>query len=82
MARLNKQLLVDDLSLHDTFANTSKREVAKVVDFILDYITDAVVKNDEVHFTGFGKFTCYTRQNGTNKPKFTPFTAFSDAVSK
>jgi len=81
MARLNKQSLIEDLALHDAFAVSTKKEVTAVVDFILDYIQDAVTNGDEVNLAGFGKFTKFVRQNGQAKPKFTPFSAFKSAFT-
>lgn len=81
MARLNKQSLVDQLYLHDALGDVSKRSIVDIVDTIFNTIEDAVVNDDEVAIAGFGKFERYTRQNGVNKPKFTAFTDFKNAVS-
>ena len=81
MARYNKQSLVEELLLHDIFANTSKTKTTQFVDDLLDMIQERVVAGDEVTFAGFGKFEKYTRQNGSVKPKFTAFKDFKDAVA-
>ena len=81
MARYNKQSLVDELLLHDIFADVSKAKTTQFVEDLLQMIQDHVVAGDEVTFGGFGKFEKYTRQNGTVKPKFTAFKDFKDAVA-
>lgn len=81
MARYNKESLVEDLLLHDIFADVTKTKTRQFVDDLLDTIQERVVAGDEVTFAGFGKFEKFTRQNGTVKPKFTAFKDFKDAVA-
>ena len=48
----------------DTVANRSglsRRDAAKAVDAVLDSITDALKRGQDVAFTGFGKFTTQRR---------------------
>ena len=48
----------------DTVANRSglsRRDAAKAVDAVLDSITDALRRRQDVAFTGFGKFTTQRR---------------------
>ena len=42
-------------------AGMSKREAGAAVDAMLDTITDALKKGDQVAFTGFGKFSTSAR---------------------
>ena len=81
MARYNKQSLVEDLLLHDIFAEVTKTNTTQFVEDLLQIIQDKVAAGDEVTFAGFGKFEKFTRQNGTVKPKFTAFKDFKDAVA-
>ena len=39
----------------------SRRDAAKAVDAVLDSITDALKRGEEVSFTGFGKFSTQRR---------------------
>jgi DNA-binding protein HU-beta len=39
----------------------SRRDAAKAVDAVLDSITDALKRGQDVAFTGFGKFTTQRR---------------------
>lgn len=81
MARYNKQSLVEDLLLHDIFADVTKTKTTQFVEDLLQMIQDHVAAGDEVTFAGFGKFEKFTRQNGSVKPKFTAFKDFKDAVA-
>jgi len=86
MARLNKQSLVDDLSLHRAFESTPKSQVAEVVDYIFELITDHVANGDDVTIAGFGKFQKTERTKngepiGSFRPKLVTYKAFKDAVS-
>ena len=81
MARYNKTNLVEDLLLHDLFAEASKKRVTDLVEDIFNLIQERVVAGDDVAFAGFGKFEKYQRENGSFKPKFTAFKDFKDAVS-
>jgi DNA-binding protein HU-beta len=42
-------------------ANMGRREAGEAVDAVIDAITDALRKGEEVAFTGFGKFTTQHR---------------------
>ena len=81
MARYSKSDLVNDLALHDLFANASKRKVTEFVEDYLQIITDKVAAGDEVAIANFGKFSKYIRQNGQAKPKFTAYGEFKSAVN-
>ena len=78
--RYNKASLVEDLTLHELFADAPKYKVAQFVDDFIEMITSKVIAGDEVALAGFGKFEKYQRENGTHKPKFTAFKDFKDAV--
>lgn len=86
MARLNKQSLIDDLLLHRAFENTPKSQVAEVVDYIFELITDHVACGDDVTIAGFGKFQKVERTKdgkpiGSFRPKLVAYKAFKDAVN-
>ena len=81
MARYSKSNLVEDLTLHDVFAATSKAKVAAFVDDFLTIISERVAAGDEVALSGFGKFEKFTRLNGSVKPKFSAYKDFKDSVS-
>ena len=55
MARYNKQSLVEDLLLHDIFANVPKSKTTQFVEDLLDIVTERVAAGDEVNLAGFGK---------------------------
>lgn len=78
--RYNKASLVEDLTLHELFADVPKYKVAQFVDDFIEMITSKVIAGDEVALAGFGKFEKYQRENGSFKPKFTAFKDFKDAV--
>ena len=78
--RINKPKLVEEILLHDAFAGATKSQVTAFVDDFFQFIADKVVAGNEVAIAGFGKFEKYERQNGTFKPKFTPFKDFKDKV--
>lgn len=82
MARYNKELLIEDLSLHNVFAEVPKSQVTSVVNYLFDIIQERVVAGDDVAIAGFGKFEKYQKQDGTYKPKFTAFKDFKDAVTE
>ncbi len=50
MARYNKESLVEDLLLHDIFADVTKTKTRQFVDDLLDIIQERVVAGDEVTF--------------------------------
>lgn len=91
MARLNKQSLVDNLSLHRAFEDTPKYQVAEVIDYLFEIITEHVASGDDVTVAGFGKFEKAPKvrkdasgkfvPSGVYKPRLTAFKAFKDAVS-
>ena len=56
MAKISKVELINEIALHDAFANTSKAKVTSVVNHILDTITAHLVAGDEVNVSGFGIF--------------------------
>ena len=74
----------------------SKADAAKAVDGVLDNITNALKKGDEVRLVGFGTFAVATRAASTGRnprtgeaiqiaaskrPKFTAGKALKDAVN-
>lgn len=56
MAKISKVEFINEVALHDVFANTSKAKVTSVVNHILDTITAHLVAGDEVNVSGFGIF--------------------------
>ncbi len=56
MAKISKVELINEIALHDAFANTSKSKVTSVVNHILDTITAHLVAGGEVNVSGFGIF--------------------------
>lgn len=56
MAKISKVELINEVALHDVFANTSKAKVTSVVNHIFDTITAHLVAGDEVNVSGFGIF--------------------------
>ena len=56
MAKISKVELINEIALHDAFANTSKSKVTSVVNHILDTITRHLVNGNEVNLSGFGIF--------------------------
>ena len=80
MATINKPALVEEISLYYVFANASKKDITRFVEAFFDLIAGKVVQGDEVSIPGFGKFSRFTKQDGTFKPKFTAFTSFKDSV--
>ncbi len=55
---VTKQEFVDNVAQK---SGLNKRDAGKAVDAVLDSITDALKKGDQVSFTGFGKFTTQQR---------------------
>lgn len=56
MAKISKVELINEIALHDAFANTSKSKVTSVVNHILDTITGHLAEGNEVNLSGFGIF--------------------------
>ena len=56
---MTKQEFVDKVA---SKANLSRRDAAAAVDAFLDSITDALRSQEDVNFTGFGKFTTQHRK--------------------
>jgi DNA-binding protein HU-beta len=90
---VTKQEFVDAVAQR---SGLNRRDAQKAVEAVLDSITDALVKRDQVNFTGFGKFATSDRKarmgvnprNPTQKvhipaatvPKFTAGSALKQAV--
>jgi len=55
---VTKQEFVDTVAQR---SGLSRRDAAKAVDAVLDSITDALRRRQDVAFTGFGKFTTQNR---------------------
>ena len=55
---MTKQEFVDKVADR---SGLSRRDAAKAVDAVLDSITDALKRGEEVSFTGFGKFSTQRR---------------------
>jgi len=56
---VTKQEFVDAVAQK---ANLGKREAAQAVDAMLETITDALKRRDQINFTGFGKFATSERK--------------------
>jgi len=56
---VTKQEFVDAVSSR---SGLSRRDAAKAVDAVLDSITTALKRGDQVSFTGFGKFSTQFRK--------------------
>lgn len=89
---MTKQELVEKIAAKEGMPKTKAEEL---INFIIDEITKAMVKGDEVVLTGFGKFIVSKRpaREGRNPktgetvtiaaktvPKFRPGKALKDAV--
>ena len=86
MTKLNKPALVEQLLLHDVFADASKKQITEFVEDFFALLHDTVVTGGEVSIPGFGKFYKYANTKdgaatGKFTPKFTAFQAFKDAVN-
>jgi DNA-binding protein HU-beta len=55
---VTKQEFVDAVASR---SGLSRRDAAKAVDAVLDSVTDALKRGDQVSFTGFGKFSTQRR---------------------
>ena len=55
---MTKQEFVDRVAQK---SGLNRRDAAEAVDAVLDSITDALTKGEEVAFTGFGKFSTQQR---------------------
>lgn len=82
MARINKDGLLEVMSLHTVFADTTKKDTKEFLEDFLSTIVNAVADGDEVTIAGFGKFEPFTLANGTVVPKFRAFKEFKDAVAQ
>ena len=56
---MTKQEFVDAVAQR---SGLGKREAAQAVDAVLDTITDALRRRDQINFTGFGKFATSERK--------------------
>ena len=56
---MTKQEFVDAVASR---AGLGKREAAQAVDAVLETITDALKRRDQINFTGFGKFATSERK--------------------
>lgn len=76
--RINRQGVIERVAEYDMFP--TKKLAGEFVDDFFNFIKDAVIAGDQVSISGFGKFECFTRQDGTKTPKFRPYEAFKEAV--
>lgn len=86
MAKYTKTELIDDLLLHEIFADVSKKATTEFVNDLLDSIANKVAAGDDVSLYGFGKFEKYAKTKdgkptGEFTPKFRPAKAFKDKVA-
>ena len=56
---MTKAEFVDKLAAK---SGLTKKDAASVVDAFVEVITESLKKGEEVQFTGFGKFSCQTRE--------------------
>lgn len=77
---INKDGLVEALTLQEMFVDQPKYKVKEFVEDFFGIISEAVSQGDTVSIAKFGKFEPYTRLNGSIKPKFVAFKDFRDAV--
>jgi len=90
---MNKQELIASVA---SSSKTSKSDVSKVIDTLLDTITKSLKKGQEVRLTGFGTFTTAKRKATTGRnprtgqtikiaastsPKFRAGKSLKDAVN-
>ena len=80
MARINKPALVEELMLHNVFENATKTQVTAFVEDFFNLLAGKVIEGNELTIPNFGKFERYEKQDGTFKPKFTPYKDFKEAV--
>lgn len=78
METINKKALADKVLEFDNFE--TKKQATEFVEDFFQIIKDAVIEGKTVSIPGFGKFEAYTKQNGTKKPKFVPFSDFKDKL--
>lgn len=78
---MNKSQIVEQLQLHEIFANVSKKQTQEFVEDFFTMIEDQIVEGNAVTIPGFGKFEGYTRTNGVKTPKFRPYKAFKEKVA-
>ena len=95
-------ICLDNLNKNDLIANVatgsglSKADAAKAVDGVIDAITDALAKQEEIRLVGFGTFSVAKRKATTgrnprtgeaiqikasNQPKFKAGKALKNAVN-
>lgn len=77
--RVNRDVM-GKLMVEAGLADTKAAGIA-LVDKFFDVLRTQIIAGNEVAIPDFGKFGLYTRQNGTMKPKFTPFQAFKEDVA-
>ena len=53
----------------------------ELADKFFEILRKEILAGNDVAIPGFGKFSTYVRQNGTKKPKFTPFTEFKADIN-
>lgn len=82
MTEYTKSNLVEDLLLHDLFADAPKYKVKAFVEDLFSLISTKVSLGQTVSIPGFGKFKNFTRSNGAKTPKFRPSTRFRSSVGK
>lgn len=78
--RVNRDALIEELSLHVDVG--SKAAATRILNFIIDKITDEVVNGNSVAISRFGKFVPFKRSNGDIVPKFRAFSAFKASVAE
>ncbi len=89
---MNKSGFIDEIS---TFADISKADASKALDGMINAVTEALRKGDQISLVGFGTFTVRERSARTGRnpqtgeviniaaskiPAFKPGKALKDAV--
>jgi DNA-binding protein HU-beta len=97
MAQISKADFINEIALHNAFANTTKKDVTSVINTILDNLTAHLAEGNTVNLSGFGSFSPVARAArtakvpGTDKivkvpakvaAKFKPAKALKNAVNK
>lgn len=77
---INKQELATKLQLMDAFSASTKKATVEFIEDFFQLLADEMVAGNAISIPGFGKLAPYKKQDGTLKPKFTPFTELKDAV--
>lgn len=77
--RLNR----DSLGRRMVEAHLADTKVAgiELVDRFFEVLRSEILAGNEVAIPDFGKFSTYVRQNGSKKPKFTPFGSFKSEIN-